>query len=107
VPYLDYLSHDTLPIDKDEAQRLARQAKTFTVVEVELYKWSLTKILRRYILIKQGRQLLQETHGGVCSHHAAPINYLGFSLVFIPKNYLFYIFLKMWVAAPNTQEFGV
>jgi len=36
--YLDYLLCDTLPTDKMEARRLARRAKSFVLVEGELYK---------------------------------------------------------------------
>ena len=43
--YLDYLLRDTLPMDKTEAQRLARRAKSFVLVEGELYKRSHTGIL--------------------------------------------------------------
>ena len=43
--YLDYLLHDTLPTDKTEARWLARRAKSFVLVEGELYKRSHTEIL--------------------------------------------------------------
>ena len=43
--YLDYLLHDMLPTDKTEARWLARRAKSFVLVEGELYKWSHTGIL--------------------------------------------------------------
>ena len=36
--YLDYLLRDMLPTDKTEARRLARRAKSFVLVEGELYK---------------------------------------------------------------------
>ena len=36
--YLDYLLHDTLPMDKMEARQLAHHAKSFVLVECELYK---------------------------------------------------------------------
>ena len=36
--YLDYLLYDTLPMDKMEARRLARHAKSFVLVQGELYK---------------------------------------------------------------------
>jgi len=36
--YLDYLLRDTLSMNKTEAQRLARCAKSFILVEGELYK---------------------------------------------------------------------
>ena len=45
TPYLDYLLRDTLPTDKMEARRLARRAKSFVLVEGELYKRSHTGIL--------------------------------------------------------------
>ena len=38
VPYLDYLLHEALPMDKTEAQWLTRRAKSFVLVEGELYK---------------------------------------------------------------------
>ena len=43
--YLDYLLRDTLPMDKTEARRLARRAKSFVLIEGELYKRSHTGIL--------------------------------------------------------------
>ena len=36
--YLDYLLHDTLPMDKMEARQLTHRAKSFVLVEGELYK---------------------------------------------------------------------
>ncbi|XP_066385265.1 uncharacterized protein [Miscanthus floridulus] len=38
--YLDYLLHDTLPVDKTKARWLACHAKSFVLVEGELYKES-------------------------------------------------------------------
>jgi len=37
TPYLDYLLHEVLSMDKMEAQRLARYAKSFIIIEGELY----------------------------------------------------------------------
>ena len=50
--YLDYLLHDTLPMDKTEARRLARHAKSFVLIEGELYKQSHTGILQLCIPIE-------------------------------------------------------
>ena len=36
--YLNYLLHDTLPTDRVEARWIARCAKSFVLVEGELYK---------------------------------------------------------------------
>ena len=70
--YLDYLLHDMLPTDKMEARWLARHAKSFILVESELYKRSHTGILQLCIPIEQGKLLLSDIHGGVYGHHAAP-----------------------------------
>ena len=75
--YLDYLLHDTLLIDKTEVQRLARHAKSFVLVEGELYKRSHTGILQRCIPIEQWKCLLSDIHSGVCGHHAAPKTLAG------------------------------
>ena len=72
MPYLDYLLREALPMDKTEAQRLACHAKSFVVIEGELYKRSHSRILQCCIPIKQGKQFLRHIHGGVCGHHAAP-----------------------------------
>ena len=50
--YLNYLLRDALPMDKMEARRLARRAKSFVLVEGELYKRSHTGILQRCIPIE-------------------------------------------------------
>ena len=38
MPYLDYLLREALPMDKTEARRLACHAKSFVLVEGELYR---------------------------------------------------------------------
>jgi hypothetical protein len=46
--------------------------KSFVLLDRELYKRSPTRNLQRCIPTEQGRKLLWDIHGGVCSHHAAP-----------------------------------
>jgi hypothetical protein len=74
TPYLEYLLRGELPLDKAEARRLARRAKSFVLLgdEKELYHRSPSGILQRCIPIAQGQELLQEIHSGACDHHAAP-----------------------------------
>jgi len=72
MPYLDYLLREALPMNKTEAQRFACHAKSFVVIEGELYRRSHNGILQRCIPIEQGKQLLGDIHGGVCGHHAVP-----------------------------------
>ena len=45
MPYLDYLFHGALPIDKMEARRLMRRTKSFLVIKGDLYRQSHTRIL--------------------------------------------------------------
>jgi hypothetical protein len=79
TPYLEYLLQGELPLDKAEARRLARRAKSFVLLgdEKELYHCSPSGILQRCISVAQGQELLQEIHSGACGHHAAPRTLVG------------------------------
>jgi ribonuclease HI len=74
TPYLQYLHRGELPLDRAEAWRLARRAKSFVLLGdgKELYRRNPSGILQRCISITEGQQLLQEIHSGACGHHAAP-----------------------------------
>jgi hypothetical protein len=74
TPYLEYLLRGELPLDKAEARRLARRAKSFVLLgdEKELYHRSTSGVLQRCIFVAQGQELLQEIHSGACGHHASP-----------------------------------
>jgi ribonuclease HI len=79
TPYLEYLLRGELPLDKAEARRLARRAKSFVLLgdEKELYHRSPSGILQRCISVAQGQELLQEICSGACGHHAAPRALMG------------------------------
>jgi hypothetical protein len=79
TPYLQYLHRGELPLDRAEARRLARHAKSFVLLgnEKELYHRSPSGILQRCISIAEGQKLLQEVHSGACGHHAAPRALVG------------------------------
>jgi ribonuclease HI len=70
TPYLDCLICEVLPMDKTYAQWLTRRAKSFVIIEGELYKKSHTKVLQRCIPTEQGRWKLEDIHDGTCGHHA-------------------------------------
>jgi ribonuclease HI len=74
TPYLQYLHRGELPLDRAEAWRLARRAKSFVLLGdgKELCHRSPSGILQRRISIAEGQELLQEIHSGACGHHAAP-----------------------------------
>jgi ribonuclease HI len=77
--YLQYLHRGELPLDRAEARRLARRAKSFVLMGdgKELYHRSPSGILQRRISIAEGQELLQEIHSGACGHHAAPRALVG------------------------------
>jgi transposase InsO family protein len=77
--YLQYLHRGELPLERAEARRLARRAKSFVLLgdEKELYHRSPSGILQRCISIAEGQELLQEIHSGACGHHVAPRALIG------------------------------
>jgi ribonuclease HI len=79
TPYLQYLHRGELPLDRAEARRLVRRAKSFVLLGdgKELYHRSPSGILQRCISITEGQELLREIHSGACGHHAAPRALVG------------------------------
>jgi hypothetical protein len=79
TPYLKYLHRGELPLDRAEARRLARRAKSFVLLGdgKELYHRSPSGILQRCISIAEGQELLREIHSGACDHRAAPRALVG------------------------------
>jgi hypothetical protein len=52
-------------------------AKSFALVDGELYKRVASGVLQRCVPIPQGRELLRDIHAGVCGHHAASRTLVG------------------------------
>jgi transposase InsO family protein len=52
-------------------------AKSFTLIDGELYRRAASDILQRCVPVPQGRELLRDIHAGVCDHHAAPRTLVG------------------------------
>jgi hypothetical protein len=79
TPYLQYLHRGELHLDRAEARRLERRAKSFVLLGdgKEFYHRSPSGILQRCISIAEGQELLQEIHSGACGHHAAPRALVG------------------------------
>jgi hypothetical protein len=70
--YVAWMARGELPSDQAEARRIARMAKSFALVDGELYKRAVSSILQRCVPIPEGRELLRDIHAGICGHHAAP-----------------------------------
>jgi hypothetical protein len=75
--YIAWMDRGELPSDRSEARRVARMAKSFALVDGELYKRAASGILQRCVPIPEGRELLRDIHAGICGHHAAPRTLVG------------------------------
>jgi hypothetical protein len=71
------MARGELPSDRSKARCIARTAKSFALVDGELYKRAASGILQRCAPIPEGRELLRDIHAGVCGHHAAPRTLVG------------------------------
>ena len=60
-----------LTSDRAQARRVARRAKSFIVIDRELYKRSPSGVLQCCIPIPEGKELIRDIHAGICGHHAA------------------------------------
>jgi hypothetical protein len=75
--YLAWMDQGELPLDRSEARRIARMAKSLALVDGELSKRGASGDLQRCVPIPQGCELLHDIHAGVCGHHAAPRTLVG------------------------------
>ena len=67
--FMAYLADGVLPSEEVEARQIVRRAKSFTIINKELYKRSVTGIYQRCVDPEQGRALLLDIHQGKCGHH--------------------------------------
>jgi hypothetical protein len=72
-----YLKDNILPDDSTSADRIARLAKRYTLVEGDLYRRGANGILMRCITREEGCELLVEVHGGECGNHASSRTLVG------------------------------
>jgi hypothetical protein len=55
--YIAWMDRGELTSDRSEARRIARMAKSFTLVNGELYKSAVSGVLQRCVPIPQGCEL--------------------------------------------------
>jgi transposase InsO family protein len=75
--YIAWMDRGELPSNRPEARCIARMAKSFALVDGELYKCAASGILQQCVPIPEGCELLRDIHAGVCGHHAAPRTLVG------------------------------
>jgi hypothetical protein len=65
-----YLRIGGLPEDKDECERLHRQAGHYTLQNDELFRQSVNDTLMKCITLDEGCVILQDIHARICGSHA-------------------------------------
>jgi hypothetical protein len=71
-PFIDYLSEQKVPLDKNLAEQLIRRSKSYVLVEDKLYKRCAScGVLMKYVPRQEGKDILEEIHKGVCGNHAS------------------------------------
>jgi hypothetical protein len=75
--YTAWMDRGELPSDRPEARRITRMAKSFALVDCELYKRTASGVLQRCVPIPQGHELLRDIHAGICGDHAVPRTLVG------------------------------
>jgi hypothetical protein len=71
-PYLAYLLRGELPEDPIHRQQVMRRSKSFTIINGELYKRSITGVLQRCIAQEDRIALLREIHEGTAAELSWP-----------------------------------
>jgi ribonuclease HI len=71
-PFIDYLSEQKVPSDKNLAEQLIRRAKSYVLVGDKLYKRGASSgVLMKCVPRQEGKDILEEIHKGVCGNHAS------------------------------------
>jgi ribonuclease HI len=71
-PFIDYLSEQKIPSDKNLAEQLIRRAKSYVLIGDKLYKWGTPSgVLMKCVPRQEGKDILEEIHKGVCGNHAS------------------------------------
>jgi hypothetical protein len=69
APIMAYLHHHYKPDNNTELTRMQQRAKAYQIIGAELYKTSVTGPLLRCLSRDEGKELLAQTHSGVCGGH--------------------------------------
>jgi hypothetical protein len=68
---MEYLLNGNLPEDIILARRVQNRSKSYTIINHEMYKISVTGVFQRCVEAEEGREILTEIHQGECGHHVS------------------------------------
>jgi hypothetical protein len=69
APIMAYLHHHYEPYSNTELTRMQQRSKAYQIIRDELYKTSVIGPLVHYLSRDEGKELLTQTHSGVCGGH--------------------------------------
>ena len=67
----DYPLKGILPEEDAEAEWVARQAKSYFILEGDLYRKPPYGIALKCVPPEEGRMLIRDIHSGECGHHSS------------------------------------
>jgi hypothetical protein len=71
-PFIDYLSEQKVPSDKNLAEQLIRRAKSYVLVGDKLYRRGASSgVLMKCVPRAEGKGILEEIHKGVRGNHTS------------------------------------
>jgi hypothetical protein len=71
-PFIDYLSEQKVPSDKNLVEQLIRRAKSYVLVRDKLYRRGASAgVLMKCVPRQEGKDILEEIHKGICGNHAS------------------------------------
>ena len=70
-PIMSFMLDGRLPSNEVSARQIQRRSKSFTIINRELYKRSVTTVLQRCVEPEEGEKILRDIHQGECGHHAS------------------------------------
>jgi hypothetical protein len=71
-PFIDYLSEQKIPSDKNLAKQLIRCARSYVFIGDKFYRRGASSgVLMKCVPRQEGKDILEEIHKGVCGNHAS------------------------------------
>jgi len=70
LPIQDFIEHQTLPADTDQAKKIQKQAPWYTIANGRLYRRGFSTPLLKCLNQDEADYILAEIHEGICGNHS-------------------------------------
>ena len=70
-PIMSNLLEGALPDNETLARKIQRKSKSYTIINAETYRRSVTGVLQRCVEPAEGQEILTDIHQGECGHHTS------------------------------------